>query len=388
MHLLPCKKIILQPKKARLIQAGLAALVALSLLVGCQQGTKSDTQAPTTPTQLAVAPFSSTQLNLSWNPSSDNVGVTAYLLERCQGASCTNFSQVGTPSGPLYSDTGLSPSTPYRYRLRATDAAGNLSGYATANGTTQGAASGATRVFYDGFESGNTGWEQVGFRDKCQTVTVAVDGQYGPRSGSKFASCNSDSSAAWNTAQAYQTMSIPTDNYTSELFIRAWVRADADVYPIETGSGRKLLRIFFWDQVTYRDSFADFGGPSGGLRHSFAWAEGGNIQSPSKYWGDAPGDTSAEAGWHKVEVYFNHTTQTARAWHDGKQVYELTKMGFGSAKWSPLNLMSNWGDAEQGRVPADTQNHYYVDDVEVFSDAKTGTPTTGSMADGTIQAAP
>lgn len=334
---------------------------------------------------------SPSQIALSWSASSDNVGVSSYPVERCQGTSCTNFIQIATPGGVSYPDTGLTPNTTYRYRVRATDAAGNLSGYsAIASATTQGAnTASATRIFYDGFESGNTNlWQQVDFRNKCQVVSQALDGQYGPRSGGKFASCNSDSSAAWNTPQAYETMSVPTNDYTNELFIRAWVRADADVYPVESGSGRKLLRIYYWDQVTYRDSNADFGGPSGGLRHSLAWAENGNIQSPSKYWGDAPGDKSAEAGWHKVEVYFNHITQTARVWHDGKQVYELTKMGFGSARWSPLNLMSNWGDAEQGRVPADTHNHYYVEDVEIFSDAPSGTPTTGSMADATIQVAP
>src|SRR5438874_12565367 len=48
-------------------------------------------------------------------------------------AGLTSFAQLaaptGTPPGPSVSDSGLSPATSYSYRVRATDLAGNLSGY-------------------------------------------------------------------------------------------------------------------------------------------------------------------------------------------------------------------------------------------------------------------
>ena len=50
---------------------------------------------------------SATQINLAWTASTDNVGVTGYRVERCQGAGCSNFVQVGTPTGTSFSDTGL-----------------------------------------------------------------------------------------------------------------------------------------------------------------------------------------------------------------------------------------------------------------------------------------
>ncbi len=96
-----------------------------------------DTTAPTAPTGLTTTPVSPTQINLSWTASTDNVGVTGYRVERCQGAGCTTFSEIATPASPGYDDTGRSPSTVYRYRARAIDAAGNLGTYSTiVTGTT------------------------------------------------------------------------------------------------------------------------------------------------------------------------------------------------------------------------------------------------------------
>jgi chitodextrinase len=90
-----------------------------------------DTTPPTAPSGLTASAVSSSQINLSWTASTDNVGVTGYKVERCQGASCTTFAQIATPTATTYSDTGLAASTSYSYRVRATDAAGNLSGYSS-----------------------------------------------------------------------------------------------------------------------------------------------------------------------------------------------------------------------------------------------------------------
>ena len=101
----------------------------------------SDTQPPTAPSGLTATAASGTQINLGWTASTDNVGVTNYLVERCQGASCTTFTQIATSTTTSYQNTGLSGATSYTYRVRATDAAGNLSSYsATATAVTQAAA--------------------------------------------------------------------------------------------------------------------------------------------------------------------------------------------------------------------------------------------------------
>jgi chitodextrinase len=93
--------------------------------------TTLDTQPPTAPANLTATAASGSQINLSWTASSDNVGVTQYLIERCQNAGCTAFTQIGTSTGSTLNDTGLTPNASYSYRVRATDAAGNLSGYSS-----------------------------------------------------------------------------------------------------------------------------------------------------------------------------------------------------------------------------------------------------------------
>ncbi len=90
-----------------------------------------DTSAPTVPGGLAATANGTSGINLSWTASSDNVGVTGYRVERCQGASCTTFTQVAAPATTSFSDSGLSANTTYTYRVRAADAAGNLSGFSS-----------------------------------------------------------------------------------------------------------------------------------------------------------------------------------------------------------------------------------------------------------------
>src|SRR5260370_546839 len=53
------------------------------------------------------------------------------MVERCTGAACSNFAQISTPTKTTFNDTGLISSTSYSYRVRATDAASNLSAFSS-----------------------------------------------------------------------------------------------------------------------------------------------------------------------------------------------------------------------------------------------------------------
>lgn len=106
----------------------------------------ADITAPTDPTNLALSNIESTSLTVTWTASTDAVGVDHYALERCSGAGCSSWAVVFSPTSTTQNDIGLSPSTSYSYRIRAYDAAGNISGYSsTATDTT--AASGTTGDF-------------------------------------------------------------------------------------------------------------------------------------------------------------------------------------------------------------------------------------------------
>jgi chitodextrinase len=80
-----------------------------------------NTTPPSTPTGLSATAVSSSQINLSWGASTDNVGVAAYDVYR----SGNRIASVTTTS---FGDSGLSISTSYRYYVVARDASGNLSG--------------------------------------------------------------------------------------------------------------------------------------------------------------------------------------------------------------------------------------------------------------------
>ena len=86
----------------------------------------ADTEAPSVPANVtATAVASSTQINLSWSPSTDNVGVAGYKLYK-------NGSLIATVSKTTYSDAGLMASILYSYTVSAYDGAGNVSGQSAA----------------------------------------------------------------------------------------------------------------------------------------------------------------------------------------------------------------------------------------------------------------
>ncbi len=83
-----------------------------------------DTQAPTVPTNLSASTITNTTVDLSWNASTDNVGVTEYEIFR--GA-----TSIGTSATTSFNVTGLTAGTSYSFSVRAKDAAGNTSANST-----------------------------------------------------------------------------------------------------------------------------------------------------------------------------------------------------------------------------------------------------------------
>jgi hypothetical protein len=85
----------------------------------------ADTTPPSTPTNLSASAVSTSQINLSWTASTDNVGVVGYNIYR-------GGTEIGTATTNSYQSTGLSASTNYSYTVSAYDAAGNTSAQSSA----------------------------------------------------------------------------------------------------------------------------------------------------------------------------------------------------------------------------------------------------------------
>jgi chitodextrinase len=90
-------------------------------VVPCNEG-GPDSQAPSTPNGLTATASSATQVDLSWQASTDNVGVAGYTIYR-------DNTVLATVSGSTrsYSDVSAMPSTTYSYTVAAFDSAGNAS---------------------------------------------------------------------------------------------------------------------------------------------------------------------------------------------------------------------------------------------------------------------
>ncbi len=99
--------------------------------------TEAAPTVPAAPTNLVATAISTSQINLAWTDNATNE--TGFKIERCTGAGCSTFTQIATVGANVisYSDTGLSASTTYTYRVRATNASGDSDYSNTASATTQ-----------------------------------------------------------------------------------------------------------------------------------------------------------------------------------------------------------------------------------------------------------
>ena len=93
-------------------------------IAGWDGGVGADTEDPTIPQNLNATASSHSQINLSWNASTDNVAITGYRIFR-------NGTEIVTTAATTYNDTGLAASSTYTYTVLAYDAAGNSSNQST-----------------------------------------------------------------------------------------------------------------------------------------------------------------------------------------------------------------------------------------------------------------
>lgn len=90
-----------------------------ALSVTTTNSSSGDTTPPTAPTNLLATGKTSSSVSLTWNASTDNVGVTGYTVTY----GSTNVNVNGTST----TISGLAANTAYTFKVTARDAAGNVS---------------------------------------------------------------------------------------------------------------------------------------------------------------------------------------------------------------------------------------------------------------------
>jgi fibronectin type 3 domain-containing protein len=293
-----------------------------------------DTTPPTQPGTLSASAASSGEIDLSWGASTDNVGVTGYDIERCQGSGCTNFSQIGTATGTTYRDTTVSPSTTYSYRVRATDAAGNLSAYSnTASGTTPAVPSGLVAAYGFNEGSGTTVSDASGNGNNgtISNATWSTSGKYG------------------GTLQFNGTNSLVTIPDSPSLHLSSGMTLEAWVNPSTVNAN--------WRDVLYKanDNFYLEATSSNGSKPDGGLIAGGT-------YADAYGTSAlATNTWSFLTETYDGST--LRLYVNGTQVASTTHTGAIATSTNPLQI---GGDSLYGQYFAGM-----IDEVRVYNVALT-----------------
>ena len=197
----------------------------------------SDTSAPSAPANLQASAVSPSQVNLLWSGSVDNVGVTGYTVERCQGAGCIAFTPAATVNGTTFIDSGLGADTTYRYRVSALDAAGNASAFSNgASATTQPQtpACTVTRAFKSiaddkiVFQLTDTGTTAV----RLESLTLGFPATYQSIKEVKLGGTSIFKSGASAPAVA------------SGVTLQTWTQADAAKRQLGAGASKNLELLF------------------------------------------------------------------------------------------------------------------------------------------------
>ena len=242
----------------------------------------ADTLAPSEPQNLKATAVSPSQVQLNWDDSTDNVGVTSYDIYR-------DGILVGSAPPPAgYVDQTAQSGQTYAYTAVARDAAGNASTPSnSATVTTPGSA-----MFYDGFESGNmSAWTtSTGMTVQNQIVN---DGNYA-----------ADGVAAGSPAYAYKKLSQTwTSLYYSTRF---------DIHS-QGSTSAYLLRFRTATKGAIAALYVSSGGKLG-LRNDIT---GVSTMSSA---------VVSRNAWHTLEIFgsINGAASPMSVWLDGSPVSQLT----------------------------------------------------------------
>ena len=150
----------------------------------------ADTEPPTAPVLSSTGATNST-IDLSWTPSTDNVGVSGYEVY-------VGGVLNGATTSLNYTVTGLAAATNYSIYVRAKDAAGNGTNSNTISVSTL--SGGSTNIFAHYFETGWDGWVDGGADCARYTGTRSYEGSWSIYIRDNSGIASSMTSSAYNVS--------------------------------------------------------------------------------------------------------------------------------------------------------------------------------------------
>ena len=249
-------------------------------------GPVADGAAPSVPTGVSAVATSPFSVDVTWSPSTDDVGVTGYDVLR-------NGAVIASVGGSTtsFTDGSTLPSTAYGYTVRARDASNNVSAQSASAPVTTPA--GATPVFADGFESGNlSAWTSsaglVVENTDVRTGGFAAEGN--TTNGNTFAR----KTLGATYLDAYARLGFELKSQVSQVnLLRLRDSAGTSIGYVYVSTGGKL--------AFHNDAL--------------------NTNTVSA--------TSVGAGWHALELHLgiNGTAGTVEVWLDNTRITDLSNVG-------------------------------------------------------------
>jgi chitodextrinase len=286
------------------------------------EGVVLDTTPPSTPADLTATALSSSQIDLTWTAATDDVGVTEYRLERCQGAGCTSFTQVAIPTGTTYRDTGLLAAASYSYRVLAADAAGNLSPYSNTSGATTEAQWSGLVAAYSFSEGSGAGVADASGTGNAGTISGAswiAEGKFG-------------NALSFDGIDDYVTVNdAALLDLTTGMTLEAWV------FPTASGGWRTVMLKERLDHLAYA-----------------LYANTGTDEPSAEIFITSGHDTRGPMlpvdAWSHLAATYDGTT--LRLYVDGMEVSSVAVSGDIAASAGVLRVGGNsiWGEYFQGKI--------------------------------------
>jgi hypothetical protein len=295
-------------------------------------GPTGDVSAPSTPANLTATATSAFSVQIGWDASTDNTGVTAYQLLR-DGAPLVTLAGTQTS----YTDTAVLAGSTHTYAVRAWDAANNISpGTAPVSVTTPAA---AAPLFADGFEHGDlTSWTSTA--NLSVTTTSARTGAY-------------TAEGVMSAGNTYAKKTLPStyaDAYARTGFLVKSSSTAVNLLRLRDASGASIGYVY--------------------LQTSGKLALHNDTTATNTLSAVAPG-----GGWHLVElhVFVSGTGSVIEVWLDGVRVSDLS---------GPVTLGSSpVGVLQIGETATQTWD-------ALFDDVAFGTSRLGMAADSTPPSVP